>query len=109
MLGQFGDIEVTMSSPGANSDMKGAALVKMGSISGENFHVDPTLMAEEMRAGRAMASVRPSLPLAITVAMPTERRLSIAGFRTSVSQLLVKRPLPRLMLTAAKLNWPRTA
>ena len=58
-------------------------------------------MAVEMQAGALTASEKPSLPEEITVAVPVERRLSIAALRGSPSQLAVCLPLPRLMFTAA--------
>ena len=58
-------------------------------------------MAVEMQLGALTASAKPSLPDEITVAVPVERRLSIAALRASPSQLAVCLPPPRLMFTAA--------
>ena len=67
------------------------------------------MIALDMHAGAATASVKPSLPEAITVAIPADLRLSIIALRESESQLAVNRPPPRLMFTAAKsrvfLSW----
>jgi hypothetical protein len=64
--------------------------------------VDPTLIAVEMQPGPLMPFLYESLPAAMTVAIPTERRLSMAGLRGSESQDVVLRtPSPRLMLTEA--------
>ena len=41
--------------------------------------VAPTLMAEEMQAGAARRSRKPSLPEEITVGIPAARRASIAA------------------------------
>src|SRR5918994_146744 len=69
----------------------------------------PTVIALEMHAGKLTASVKPSLPEAITVAMPAAFRLSMAALRGFVSQKRLNRPLPRLMFTEAKervsLSW----
>ena len=54
-----------------------------------------------MQLGALTASAEPSLPDEITVAMPVERRLSIAALRESLSQLAVNEPPPRLMFTDA--------
>ncbi len=67
--------------------------------------VAPTLTALEMHAGALMRLVEPSLPEAITVAMPTDRRLSIMGLWGSSSQGLRSSRLPRLRLTAAMVCW----
>ena len=61
----------------------------------------PTAIAEEMQPGAPMKPSKPSLPLAITVAMPAARRLSITSLRRSLSQWPLNAPPPRLMLTAA--------
>src|SRR5829696_6442904 len=71
----------------------------------------PTVIALEMHAGAATASVKPSLPEAITVAIPAAFRLSMMALRSAyvVSQLRVYRPAPKLMFTEAKervsLSW----
>ena len=61
----------------------------------------PAVMAVAIQAGAVTAFVFPLLPDEMTVAMPTERRLSMMGLRLSESQLLLYNPPPRLMLTAA--------
>ena len=91
----------TMALPGAKNVMNGAALVKDSTVL--LLDVAPTLIVDEMHAGRLKASLVPELPAATTVGMPTERRLSTAALRTSSSQFEVKSPAPRLMFTAAKL------
>src|SRR5439155_5696658 len=91
----------TMALPGAKNVMNGAALVKDSTVL--LLDVAPTLIVDEMHAGRLKASLVPEFPAATTVGMPTERRLSTAGLRTSSSQFEVKSPAPRLMFTAAKL------
>ncbi len=63
--------------------------------------VEPTVIADEMQAGKLTPSANPLLPEAIAVAMPTERRLSMIGLRESVSQLTVDLLPPRLMFTDA--------
>ena len=69
----------------------------------------PTVIALEMHAGAFTASVKPSLPEAITVAIPAALRLSIIALRESESQWPVNRPPPKLMFTEAKvcvfLSW----
>ena len=65
------------------------------------WSVAPTLIAEEMHPGESMPSVAPSLPLAMSVAMPAARRSSIAGFAGSSSHGPNRGPLPRLMFTDA--------
>src|SRR5215213_1867651 len=56
----------------------------------------PTVIALEMHAGEATASVKPSLPEAITVAIPAALRLSMTALRGSVSQKRLNRPSPKL-------------
>lgn len=92
-------IEERMLSPGAKKDRKLATLenTETRSLS----VVELTLMALEMQAGYESAARDPPLPAAITVATPTDRRLSMAGFRLSPSQAVVLEPPPRLRLTAA--------
>ena len=94
--------DVRMLTPGAKNVMKGAASVQNVSMV-PLLNVDPTLMVDEIQAGYAMASRRESLPVATTVAMPNERRLSMTGLSGLSSQFEVYWPPPRLMLTAAKL------
>ena len=67
--------------------------------------VAPTLTALEMHAGAFIRLVEASLPEAITVAMPTARRLSIIALWGSLSHGLRNSWLPRLMLTAAMVCW----
>jgi hypothetical protein len=62
-------------------------------------------MAEEVQAGRPMVLDDPPLPEATTVAIPTDRKLSIAGLtRLPVSQVPEKLPSARLTLAAAMLR-----
>jgi hypothetical protein len=70
--------------------------------------VEPTLIALEIQAGYEIPFVLPSFPDAITVAMPSERRLSMAAFIAGfvLSQFVVRGPPPRLILTAATLKLP---
>ena len=64
--------------------------------------VEPTLTADEVHAGALMEVFDPSFPLAATLAMPTERRLSMAGlYGCSSSQVDENRPSPTLRFTAA--------
>lgn len=71
--------------------------------------VEPTLIAVEMQAGAPIPLLLPSFPDAITVAIPTERRLSIAALRAGslASQGEEEAAPPRLRLTEAigKLVW----
>ena len=66
---------------------------------------EPTLTADDMQPGAPIEPVNPSFPEAITVAMPIDRRLSIAVFTGAftVSQVDWRkyRPPPRLMFTEA--------
>src|SRR5262245_9942894 len=91
-----------MTPPGARRLRIGALLEKFATKS--DFVVAPTLMALEMQAGAEMPSAKPSFPEAMTVAMPTERRLSIIAFLGSVSREVENLPSPRLMLIAAIFN-----
>ena len=63
--------------------------------------VEPTLIAAGMQAGLLMALVKPLLPEAMTVATSALRRLLIDCACAAKGQDEVKRPPPRLMLTAA--------
>jgi hypothetical protein len=99
-------IEELIHRPGASRERKGA-LFEKGEIASavvpnEPSSVEPTLTAVEMHAGKLSAEEKPSFPEAITVAIPTERRLSMATLRGSVSQFEEDRPPPMLMLTEAK-------
>ena len=87
--------------PGARSDRNDETFENDDSVSA--FVVDPTLIAVEIQAGDAIELVDASLPEAITVGIPTERRLSIMGLRGSSSQFARNCPPPRLMFTAAML------
>src|ERR1700752_1175536 len=66
-----------ISSPGANSDRKGATFEKDATWS--SFVVAPTLTALDTHSGAVSGAVAPSFPAATTVAMPTARRLSMNG------------------------------
>jgi len=48
--------------------------------------VDPTLIAVEIHAGEEIPVELPSFPEAITVAISTDRKVSIIDLRASVSQ-----------------------
>src|SRR5262245_56429427 len=91
--------EEVMDSPGAKSDKNGATLEKVETTSA--FVVEPTLTALEMHAGAAIAPVNPSLPDATTVATPSDRRVSIAGFMGLESQIVGEVSPTILRLTAA--------
>ena len=54
-----------------------------------DFEVAPTLIAEEIHPGELRAFVKPLFPAATTVAIPTDRRLSMIGFTGSPSQGVV--------------------
>ena len=64
----------------------------------------PAVIAVSMQPGAVTAFVFPLLPAAMTVAMPTERRLSMIGLRLSESQLLLYNPPPRLVNADGR-NW----
>ena len=66
-----------IATPGANNDMNGATLLNQATTS--LLSVAPTLTAEEMQPGVVSSEVDEPLPAAMTVAMPIERRLSMAG------------------------------
>jgi hypothetical protein len=66
-----------------------------------SFVVLPTVMAVETQPGRATASLKRSLPAAMTVGMPLASRLSMSSFAGLRSQAAVKRPKPKLRFTAA--------
>ena len=72
--------------------------------------VAPTATAEEMQPGPPKALVKLALPDAITVAMSTERRLSMTALvaASSLSQVAwsLYSPPPKLMLTAAMFRVP---
>jgi hypothetical protein len=71
--------EEVMEDPGASRSKKSATLEKLETVSPSV--VEPTLTADEMQAGVEMVSLLPEFPLATTVAIPTERKVSIAAFR----------------------------
>jgi hypothetical protein len=58
--------------------MNGATLEKDDTTS--LLVVEPTLTADEMHAGEASAVGVPSLPAATTVAIPTDRSVSMTAF-----------------------------
>jgi hypothetical protein len=70
--------EELMEDPGAKSERKVAEFEELETAS--DLVAFPTLTAVEIQAGAFSASEKPSFPEAATVAMPTERRLSIAAF-----------------------------
>ena len=73
------------------------------------FVVAPTLIADEMQPGALRAFVKPLLPPATTVAMPTDLRLSMIAFVGSPSQGTVEVPPPRLRFADERFRVPRTA
>ena len=73
-----------MDSPGAKSEIKEATLEKIDRSS--DLSVEPTLIAVEMQAGELMAATKELFPEATTLAIPTDRSWSIAGFLGSESQ-----------------------
>ena len=77
-------IDELMNSPGANSEMKEATFEKKDKLSA--LSVEPTLIAVEMQAGEFMAATKELFPEATTLAIPTDRSWSIAGFLGSESQ-----------------------
>src|SRR4030095_11189129 len=98
-------IEERIQRQGASSERNEALLEKLetasATVPSDPSSVEPTLIAVEMQPGALRALVKPSFPAAITVAIPTERRLSMATLRGSLSQLEKNCPPPRLMLTEA--------
>lgn len=99
--------EEFINSPGASRFRKDALFEKLETKSANPLPdpsvVDPTLIAVEIQAGEFILSVYPLLPEAITVAIPSERRLSIVDFIAVCveSQLEKYRPPPKLKFTAA--------
>ncbi len=79
-------------------------MLELGEIASRSV-VLPTLIAEEIQPGAPMLFLYPSFPAEMTVAMPTDRRLSIAAFdetfAASQAAWLKYCPPPRLILTAA--------
>ena len=61
----------------------------------------PTVIAVEMHDGKPTPDLLPLLPEAMTVAIPLDRSVSMAGLRASASQLVAVTPPLRLMLAAA--------
>src|SRR5262245_35064994 len=90
-----------MLEPGASSDMNVAMSVKYETTSA--LSVDPTLTAVEIQPGLVSDVVDDELPAATTVAMPIDRKLSIAGLYGWLSQGAAYKPPPRLMFTDAML------
>src|SRR6516225_452358 len=88
-----------MFSPGASSDRKGAMSEKKDTSSVRLL--DPTLTADEIHAGEVRADPEKLLPEATTLAIPSDRRLSILGFIGSLSQGAADKSPPRLMFAAA--------
>jgi hypothetical protein len=66
--------------------------------------LDPTATAVEIHEGVPIPSVKPTLPVAITVTTPALRKLSMLGFWGTVSHVPVKYPPPRLMFTGTSLT-----
>ena len=83
-------------SPGARSERNDAEFEKDETTS--DLVVEPTLTAVEIQAGKLRPSMNPSFPEAMTVTMPTERRLSIitfpADWTAPVSHGEVNLPVP---------------
>ena len=71
--------------PGASKSKKLASLEKLATSLPFAFTA-PTLTAVEIQAGADMLSVYPLFPAAITVAIPTEYKLSTVVFLESLSQ-----------------------
>jgi hypothetical protein len=71
--------------PGANNFcMAACQLLKDDSTS--VFVDDPTAILDDIHAGELMELQYASFPVAIAVAIPTARKLSMAAFRESPSQ-----------------------
>src|SRR5690625_354779 len=92
-----------MSEPGANRSMMEATSEKSEMLS--CLSEEPMATEEEIQAGAPISPVRPSLPLAMTVAMPSERRVSVARWSSPAdgSQYALAAPPARRMLTDARL------
>ena len=69
--------EEVMSEPGANSDRKGALLLKLDTSPASVM--DPTLTAEEMQPGAPSAVLKALLPPEATTAIPSDRTLSFVA------------------------------
>ena len=93
-----------ISSPGASSDRKVSEFENEETTS--VLCVEPTLIALEMHAGAPIPSESPSFPDATTVAIPNDRRLSIAALRADsiVSHSDECGAPPRVMFTEA-IGW----
>src|SRR5262249_33559743 len=75
-------------------------------MSGKNVRswvglLDQTLTADEIHAGEVSDDPETLLPEATTLAIPSDRRLSILGFIGSLSQGAADKSPPRLMFAAA--------
>ena len=70
--------------PGASSSTSGDEFENDEMTS--DLSVEPTVIADEMQAGKLTALVKPLLPDAIATAMPFERSVSMIGLRASVSR-----------------------
>src|SRR5437660_12344800 len=88
-----------MDSPGARSDMNDAMFENHDTTS--DLSVEPTLTAVEMHPGLDSELVKPLFPAAMAVAIPIDRRLSIAGLYGWLSHGAENVEPPRLMLTDA--------
>jgi hypothetical protein len=103
--------EELMKDPGASRERKEAEFEEKIEFERDettsDLVVEPTLTAEEIQAGATRALVNPSFPAAATVAIPTERRLSIIAFPAAcvLSHGEVNSPPPKLTLTAAIVCW----
>ena len=91
--------------PGASSDVHDAMFEYEATAS--CLVVAPTLIAVEMQPGSLMPFTELLLPAEITVAMPTPRRLSIAGLTEEVSHGAVFSPPPRLRFAEAMFQTAR--
>src|SRR5262245_3227499 len=85
--------------PGASGDRKGAMPEK--SDTSAVGLLDPTLTADEIHAGVVSDDPETLLPEATTLAIPSDRKLSILGFSGSLSQGAADKSPPRLMFAAA--------
>src|SRR4029079_3379583 len=92
-------IDELMSDPGAKKSVIAALFENSDTRS--VLVVELTVTAVEMQPGKVTASVRPSLPAAMTVATPRLRKASTDCFKSTLSQAVIKLPPPRLMFTDA--------
>ena len=67
-------------------------LLKLETVIGAVFDVEPTLTAVEMQPGELIDDVKPLLPEAMTTATPSDRRLSMAALRPLVMLALSHSP-----------------